>query len=75
VFFWEVLSYHPRIKWNFYIFQFLSNISIPFLLISFDIKSLSSLREPVAQIPICHPELVSGSRNSLTLLDAETSSA
>jgi hypothetical protein len=31
--------------------------------------------EPVAQIIICHPELVSGSHNLLILLDAESSSA
>ena len=34
-----------------------------------------TLRELVAQIDLCHPELDSGSHNLLILLDAETSSA
>jgi hypothetical protein len=33
------------------------------------------LEEVVSQFFFCHPEFISGSRNALILLDAETSSA
>jgi hypothetical protein len=32
-------------------------------------------KQVVAETAFCHPEFISGSRNSLILLDAETSSA
>jgi hypothetical protein len=45
------------------------------LLQDLQLAFISTTIEPVAQSGFCHPELVSGSRNVLILLDAETSSA
>jgi hypothetical protein len=38
-------------------------------------RSKNGMCEAVPKLPKCHPELVSGSRNKLNLLDAEPSSA
>ncbi len=54
---------------------FFETYNLAFTFATLDLKANWKQYEPVAQIPICHPELVSGSRNSLILLDAETSSA
>ena len=40
-----------------------------------DKAAQKAIEESVAKTTICHPELVSGSHNTLILLDAETSSA